>query len=325
MDFYRDVPRDFESNIAYRLKLRERCVADAGFRRAMWTACKEDVLFFFSAFCWLYEPRPRRDSTGRLLPKMIPFIPWEHQVPAIKEMRANLGFRDITVFKSRGEGFSWIAVLLALHDWLFDEMSKVGLVSNTEKKADDPGNMDSLMAKIDWEIEKLPSWMSGDRDVHWKRNLSEHSLVNLRNGSQINAFAATADAGRAGRYKWFLADELAFWAESVGRDFMEAIRESTDSRLAISTPNGASGVFYDTVHKPSNILKIRIHWTENSYKNRGLYRLSGNTTSAVDPKNNPLCRDYYQPSQEVIERWARLRAKGFKLEDSLRSPWYDEQ
>jgi len=282
--------------------------------------------------CWLFEPRTRRDKYGNVMPKMIPFIPWEHQIPAIQEMREYLGECDVTVFKSRGEGFSWISILLALHDWLFDDMSKVGLVSNTEKKADDPGNMDSLMAKLDWELTKLPMWLAGVKAgprvsaPDYERNLTKHSLVNLRNGAQINAFAATSDAGRSGRYKWFLEDELAFWETGVGRQFMESVRESTESRCSVSTPNGDNNVFYDMVHLPSgNNRLIRVHWTQNPSKNRGLYKIVDNIAVAVDPVNNPLLPQYDPPSQEVLDRWSRLRQKGFVLEKTLRSDWYDWQ
>lgn len=325
MTFYERVPRTFRENIAYRVRMRERAVCDTGFRRALIQACRDDVLFFFSAFCWLYEPRPRKGANGRELPKMIPFIPWEHQIPAVQHMVASLGYNDIAVFKSRGEGFSWISVLLALHNWLFEDMAKVGLVSNTEKKSDDPGNLDSLLAKVDWELSRLPEWMAGEKGVHWDRNKAEHSLVNLRNGSQINAFAATSDAGRAGRYKWFLCDELAFWDAGKDRKFMESVRESTDCRLAISTPNGNSGAFYDMVHVPSSTDRIRVHWVDNPYKNRGLYRVVNNKAIAVDPVNNPLTDGYDGPSFKVFERWSRLRNKGFRLEGHHRSPWYDLQ
>lgn len=321
--FYQNVPRDFAGNIAYRVALRERCVADADFRAAMTVACRADVLFFFSAFCWLFEPRPRFTKSGKRLPKMIPFIPWEHQEEPIRKLRETLGLDDMVVYKSRGEGLSWIAVLLALHDWLFDDMSKVGLVSNTEKKADDPGNMDSLMAKVDWELAKLPPWMAGEKDTHWKRNLADHSLVNLRNGSQINAFAATSDAGRSGRYKWFLADELGFWDRGKDREFMEAIRESTESRLAISTPAGSTGAFYDMVHVPSSTVRIRVHWSDNEYKNRGLYRMVSN--SPVAEAGHVLDPEYDRPSQRVLDLFSRLRAKGFRLDGGARSPWYDKQ
>lgn len=312
-------------NLEYRVKLRERCARDERFRKAIWQACKEDILYWFGSFCFLYEPRPRADALGNVLPKCIPFIPWEHQVPAVKAVSAVLGSKDICALKSRGEGFSWIAALLGLHDWIFDPLSKVGFVSNTELKADDPGNLDSLLAKIDWELVRLPKWMVGEKDVDWKRSLSDHSFVNLRNGAQLNSFAATADAGRGGRYKWFFADEMAAWDLGKDRKFLEAIRASTECRFVVSTPNGATGAFFDMVHVPSNAVQIRIHWTQNPYRNRGLYKILDGVPVPVDGKRNPIPVEYVGPGQEVKNLYSRLRAKGFRLEGKLRSPWYDNE
>lgn len=324
-DFYKDVPRGFEENLQYRIDVRTEAARNPKFRRAMMTACKHDFLFWCCAFVWLFEPRPRFGSDGRALPKMIPFIPWDHQIPVILDIKKYLGLRDIAVEKSRGEGMSWICILLALHDWLFDDMAKVGLVSNTEKKADDPGNMDSLMAKIDWELTKLPRWMAGTPGVDWTRNKSDHSLVNHRNDSQINAFAATADAGRAGRYKWFGPDELAHWDSPKDSDFMTSISGSTDSRLVISTPNGSSGAYYNFVHTPSNAIRLKLHWSQNNYKSRGLYTFERGVPVAVDPVNNPLPTEYTPPSQGVLDMFSQLRQKGFRLEGKTRSPWYDQE
>lgn len=325
-DFFDSVPTTFAANLEYRLKLRERAAKDAGFRRAMLQACKQDVLFFFSAWCWVYEPRIRFGKDGKRLPKTMPFIPWEHQIPVIREVDANLGLRDIGVIKSRVQGMSWIALLFAVRDWIFEQGSKVGLVSNTEANADTPGNMDSLLAKVDWEIFHLPKWMVGERDVDWKRNLNEHSLVNLRNFSQINAFAATGNAGRGGRYKWFLADELAFWDFGAGARLMESIRSSTECRLVISTPNGSSGVYYNFMHAPSsNLVRLKLRWQDNPTLNRGMYEIKGGVPVAVDPIHNPLPPHYNPPTKSVLDMFSGIRRKGFKLEGRVRSPWYDNE
>lgn len=337
MDLYRSVPKTLAANLEYRVKLRKRAAVDPGFRRAMLTASKHDFIFWLNAFAFLYEPRTRFGSDGKQLPKIIPFITWPHQDPVILEIRKYLGSRDIGIEKSRGEGMSWIGVLLALHDWLFDAHSKIGLVSSTELKADDPGNLDSLMAKIDWELTKLPRWMAGEKDVDWKRNLASHSLVNYRNCAQINAFAATADTGRSGRYKWFMPDELAFWDRGKDSAFMASIRGATDSRLVVSTPNGSDGEYYSYMHTPSNVVKLTLDWKDNPTRNRGLYELRNNVPVAVDPVNNPLTIPYQHPSEKLIERecgefesvldvFSRLTIKGFKLDGKkLRSPWYDNE
>lgn len=324
-DFYSTVPKGLQENLVKRVEWRTRAAKDAGFRRAVITACKHDFLYFLNGWSWLYEPRPRFGSDGRKLPTIIPFITWPHQDPVIREVRKHLGTRDIGIEKSRGEGMSWIGILLAMHDWLFDPGSKVGLVSNTEKKADDPNNMDSLGAKIDWELVRLPKWMAGEKDRDYKRNLADHSWVNLRNASQINAFAATSDAGRAGRYKWFLPDELAFWERGQDSKFMTSIRGSTESRLVISTPNGNEGEYYQYMHTPSNVVRLTLDWKDNPTRNRGLYTLVNDKPVAVDAVNNPLLPEYAPPSEAVLTMLSRLRNKGFTLDKRKRSAWYDNE
>jgi hypothetical protein len=326
-DYYSDVPLDLAGNLAFRLDLRRRCAKSASLRAAVMEACRTDVMFWLAAFCWLYEPRVRFDDNGRRLPKQIPFIPWDHQPAIIREIKKNLGVIDIGVEKSRGEGLSWIALLLALHDWLFNPLSKVGIVSRNEAMADTPGNMDSLLAKLDWELTKLPKWMVGTRNTDWCRNRADHSLVNLRNDAQINAFASTADAGHAGRYEWFFCDEMALWDAGKDTAFLNGLRETTYCRLVVSTPQGPTGAYYEFMHNPSGaIVRIRVHWSQNNSKNRGLYKLDKEGVPiATDPENKPLPSHYSPPSQDVLDLYSRLRAKGFVLGARLRSPWYDQQ
>lgn len=324
-EFYDQVPRDRGANLQYRLDVRRRAAKDRGFARACQVACRHDVLFWLSAFCWVYEPRVIFDASGHILPKMVPMIPWPHQEPVILELRKQLGVRDVGVEKSRGEGLSWIAVLMALHDWLYDDMAKIGMASKDELSADDPNNMDSLFAKIDWELAKLPSWMAGKKDADWVRNLSAHSLVNRRNGAQINAFASKATTSVGGRYKWFFIDELAKWDAGKDEDFMTAVRSTTNSRLIVSTPEGTTNAYYKFMHTPSNAVRLRVHWSQNPAKNRGLYRFEKGAPVAVDPASNPLPACYDPPDQDVLEMFYDLRARGYKLEGMERSPWYDQE
>lgn len=324
-NFYRLVPKDPEKNLRYRLNLRRRASKDVKFRRKMQAACKADCLFWINSFCYLYEPRPRFHPNGKRKSTMIPAITWEHQDPVVLECKKWLGICDVGVEKARGEGMSWLALLMALHEWLYWPGSKIGVVSKDEITADDPGNMDSLMAKLDWELTRLPKWMVGVQDSDWTRNKTEHSLVNFRTGCQINAFAATKNAGRAGRYTWFLCDELGFWNRPQDDRFLESIRSSTDSRLFVSTPNGTDGAYYRVMHAPSNMKKMVLDWKQNPYRNRGLYRLERGKPVAVDPENNPLPKHYDPPTREVLEMFVRLRDKGFVLEKGERSPWFDNE
>jgi hypothetical protein len=273
----------------------------------------------------VYEPRPRFDSRGKRLPNQLPFITWPHQDPAILEIRKNLGLRDIGADKSRGEGVSWFCLGMGIQDWLFEPGAKIGLVSSTEKKADDPGNMDSLLAKMDWELTLLPQWMTGEKDVDWTRSISEHSFVNKRNGAQLNAFAAVGGAGRGGRYTWFFMDELAEWQRGPDERVMASTAHATESRLVVSTPCGNEGAYYNFMHSPSNMVRVTLDWKDNPTRNRGLYRIEKGVAIAVDAVNNPLPASYTPPTQDILDMWSRLRKKGFVLENKVRSPWYDVQ
>lgn len=332
-DFYKAIPKEIEANLAWRIDMRRKAAKDAGLRRAIAAACKHDILYFFNGWCWLHEPRPRFDSRGRELPKVFPFLTWSHQDEKFVEIRKALGIRNIVVEKCRGEGLTWFMCLAALQDWLFNEETSVGLVSSTEAKSDTPGNMGSIMAKIDWELTKLPSWMVGvkGKDRHagdWYRNLSNHSLVNHRRSNQINAFAASPDTGRGDRYTWFGLDEHASdeWKqENKDEKVLEALGGTTDSILSISTPKGAYGAFHRIMHAPNGDLKVHIDWRMNPSKNRGLYRMVDGVPVAEDPINNPLPPHYNPPTKEVTDLFSRLRKNGYDLDSKTRSPWLDRE
>lgn len=329
MDFYESVPKDLVENLRYRVAIRKQCEKDSRLRKAVMAACREDVLYFFSAWCWLHEPRPMLDEEGNLLPEVIPFIPWPHQVDLIRTIRENLGFKDIGVEKARGEGMSWIALMMALHDWTFaipgTRMISIGIVSRTMEMADTPGDMNSLMPKLDWELERLPKWMVGVKDVDYKRLAKDHTLRNLRNNSLISAYASTGEVGSGGRYTWWLIDELSKFPPGNDADALTSTQASTKSRLIIGTPYGSEGAYYDVMHQPSSMIKLTLKWEDNPTRNRGLYRMVHEAPVAIDPINNPLPPCYTPPDFDTMNMLLRLRRNGFKLEKGLRSPWYDTE
>ena len=316
--------KEYAQNIRLRVKYLKRASEDFTFQKALLKACKEDVLFFFNCFCWLYEPRPKKIK-GKKMPMVIPFITWEHQDPVIISARNTLGFDDVGIEKSRGEGASWIFILLALHDWLFQPMSAIGFISRTEMAVDNPDDPDSLMWKLDWELTKLPPWMAGERDKDYMRNVSRHILKNLRNGSQVVGYTATGDVTTGGRKYWIMFDELAKFPRPADTHAMASTQHVTESRALISTPKGAEGEYYRIMHAPSNMVKLVLDWKQNETRNKGLYKLEHGVPVAADSKENPLAAEYSPPNQEVLDMFSRLRQNGFKLENKLRSPWYDRQ
>ena len=329
VDFYEMVPKGFTENVRFRVNLRKACQTDAGLRKAMMDRCREDVLFFFSAFAWLHEPRPMKDDQGRELPEIIPFIPWLHQEPVIRTCRQYLGYEDIGVEKSRGEGMTWIALLLALHDWIFalpgSRMVKINVVSRNLEKADTAGDMDSLLEKVVWELDQLPTWMAGVKGTDWQRNISNHTVLNYRNKCVIAAYPATGEVGSGGRATYWIVDELSKFRPGEDEDALTSTQATSHSRLFIGTPYGSEGAYHRIMHEPSAMKKLVLKWQDNPTRNRGLYQMVRNVPVAIDPASNPLPPHYNPPNQEVTELFARLRKKGFRLERGLRSPWYDHE
>lgn len=327
-ELWRDVPKDPLENLLYREELRDHARRDPRLQAAIRTACRDDILYYFNAWCWLFEPRPEKDEvTGKDKPMIIPFITWDHQDPVIVDTYEKLGYEDIGWNKTRGEGASWIACHFADHDWTFLDMATVGMVSRNEKYADNPEDSDSLFWKIDFQISMLPRWMVGTKDIDWKRSLTNHTLYNLRNGSMIAAYAATGDVASGGRKRWFLMDELAKFPKPADQDAMASTQPVTNSRLIVSTFKGAFGAYYDlmTDFENNSMLRCVLDWRDNKTKNRGLYRLINGVPVAVDPVNNPLLPNYDPPTPEVVRRWSSLRKRGFNLENNTRSEWYDKE
>lgn len=320
-DFYKRVPLTLKENLLYRRKLLLRAETDLEFRNALIGACAHDPAFFMATMCWIFEPRPR-EVNGVALPTKIPFIPWPHQLPAILEIDKHLGKEDIAMEKARGEGASWMGVFFAVKDFLFKPMASVGVVSKDENSVDTPDNTDSIFWKIDWELSCLPPWMMRSKP---KRNLTYHTILNPDNGANISGFACTGNVASGGRKTWFFIDELSKFPHGPDADSMASTQHVTDSRLIVATPFGTSGEYYRIMHEPSSMVKIILDWKDNPTKNRGLYRLTNGVPVAVDKENNPLPSNYDPPDKLVSALLSRLRRKGFKLDGTIRSPWYDHE
>lgn len=79
------------------------------------------------------------------------------------------------------------------------------------------------------------------------------------------------------------------------------------------------------MHDDSNMVKVILDWKDNNTRNRGMYKWVDGTAVAVDPDRNPLPANYDPPDEYVVKMIGRLRRRGFKIENKLRSPWYDNE
>lgn len=345
-DYIAKVPKTRKENLQFRQRLYQRCAKSHELRQAMISACRSDTLFFFNAFCWVYEPRPGMPcGTGK-----IPFITWPHQDRAILVMDENWGLNDIRFWKTRGEGATWLVTMRVLKDWIFDDPwnpGAFGLVSRNEDTVDSPDDPDSLMWKLDWELKQLPRWMvPGDNGI--SRKVSEHSLKNKLNDSTVIGYSASEDVGSGGRKRVFFMDELAkFGSFRKGADYaaMASTFPVTECRIVVSTPKGTANAYHDAIIEDVDVEQydvtrkvlteddhksfrekslVVLHWTDNPIRNRGLFYVSksGEIQEVDKEKYGELDQEYvssFSSTREMLEK------KGFRVLDSVRSPWYDRQ
>ena len=305
MSLYNQVPKTLKENLQYRKDLISW--ADTRVRqRSIWTACKQDILFFINVFCWLYEPRTSRlrGTTSNV----IPFITYGYQDEAFLEMQEALGYRDVGVEKSRDLGATWMFLTLFFHSWVFEDFSSFGIMSRTADLVDKPGKKDTLFWKLDFLLRGegrkggLPKWMR-PKDVYRSVMLME----NRDNGSTFEGATTTEDAFRGGRKKAIALDEFAAFPSGADYEAQNATQHATDCRVFVSTPKGSAGAYYDVMHTPSSMVKIIMDWKKHPDRSIGLYTSDDKNLEIID-------KDYVFPG-----------GYNFVLDGKVRSPYYDNE
>lgn len=314
LPYYSLVPTDRRENLKWRLKVCRRAMVDAEFRADVLQMCKDDPIFWVQLFCFVYEPRANKNSKYKA--RVLPFILWPHQVRVAQEILACWGGRDVLIEKSRAEGASWLTLMLGLHSWLFDPLFTMGPISKDADSVDKRGDMSAQMPKLDWQLGRLPSWM---RPQGFKplRHRTDFKLMNPDNGSIITGYAATGDAASGGRTTVFMMDELAKFPKGSDYEVLDSTQAVTDCRVFVSTPKGDVGAFFDKAHDGETV-KVLLDWKENPTKNAGLYRVDEGQIVELSP-----IEPAYREQLHDIHR--RLEEKGFRIEKTVRSEWYNTQ
>lgn len=273
------------------------CERSKEHKNRQWSICARDPLYWLNVFGYIFEPRTK---------SALPFITYGIQDIAILKMNASIGECDVILDKSRDMGASWCALALLTWHWLFSpDDCKFLLASRKRELVDSLGNPDTLFSKVDYLLKWLPNWMKPkDHD----RKL--YHMLNPWNGSTIDGDATTGDLGRAGRRLVVLMDEAAFFPIEEGYRAESSTRSTTATRWWISTPNGASGVFYDLVSQDysEEAVRITMHWSSHPVKRRGLYTTNPNGSLKIIDENYN-----YPPNYQFI------------LDGRNRSPWYDKE
>ncbi len=292
-DFISQVPKKLDENLKWRAKLYGVALKDLPFQAAMRDACSKDPLFWFSGFCFTYDPRIEP------FPKL-PFILYDFQEEGILDILKAIGSHDLLIEKSRDVGLSWMCVGALTWAWLFRSMQSFLFVSRVEDYVDQAGNPKALMWKMDFLLEHMPKWLM-PVGFSWTEHRRKMHRENPENGSVIDGESTNKRVGRGDRRTAILLDEFA--AVEHGQSVLNATRDVTRCRLFNSTPEGVANAFYDMTQ--TGIRKLRIHWSQHPVKSKGLYTTDdAGKLKVLDQGGYP---DGYKPI----------------LDGKLRSPWYD--
>lgn len=254
----------------YQIKLKERLkIQDAGnrspeARKNIFYLCQQPddpaagCIFFIENFGWT--------ASTKMHIKNLPFVLFDYQKRAIRKIVENIDTgKDLFIEKSRDMGVSWmVGCYISLWYWMFVEGSNILLGSYKEKEVDNK-TIDSLFGKIDYAIFNLPDWMI-PQGFKLNKHRTKLKLLNPSNGNAITGDTMNPQFARGSRKTVVMFDELSFW--DYAKDAWESAGESTNCRIAMSTPQGYN--FYAMLRE-TGIDVLTLHWREHPLKDEQWY------------------------------------------------------
>ena len=134
--------------------------------------------------------------------------------------------------------------IFALWMCCFQEDKKILIVANKEKTALE------FINRIKLAFENLPKWLKpGVEEGGWNK-----SKITFANGSSIEGCSTSADSARGFSGSCLILDEIAFVPNNIQTALWSSVYPTISSSkktkcMLISTPNGASGIFFDIYTK----------------------------------------------------------------------------
>ena len=258
-------PKEMLANLDFRDAMIHWGSEKSSNAEQLWLRCARDPFFYSDTFVYTFDPR----LTSNL--RIIPFILYEFQEDALmKIIDAICGTperdpHDILIKKSRDMGASWVNLLAFEHLWHFFGMYNFKFLSRKEDLVDATDDPDSLMWKIDFIHVYLPGWLLPQIE---RKSMN---ITNIDNGSVIVGESTNKRAGRGGRQSAMLLDEFAAVEHATAASILSATADVTNCRILNSTPEGASGGFFNRHESMPKEDIITMHWSIHPVKNKGLY------------------------------------------------------
>ena len=301
---YLDVPKEPLANQRFRLSLLRKCVQDPLVAAGVKELCRRDILFWINCFCWTYDPRKIQDGQS----PHIPWITWPYQDEVILKIKANFGKRRIGIQKARDMGATWMCLGVCGHEWQFEEGRSIMVMSRNERLVDWLGSTDTLFSKLDYLIERQPSFLL-PRYSRDKLNYTNHDQKCNLTGS-----STTEEAGRGGRRTTFFIDEFDFFKTAESHEVISAVSNNTNCVLMNSTFKGSNGAFSSQM-KRTDIVKIALPWTLHPEHAAGI---------TYSPQGKPTSPWYEEKSRDLVLK--KLIARELDMDESAASgQFFDEE
>lgn len=254
-EWHKSVPRDLEGNLAFREHWLRRCNASKRVRTSTIEAYRNDFGFAVNFGAWQFNPKKFDQRVG-------PFITWPSQDRAWRKIFdcVEQG-RDLVVEKSREEGASWLCVMGM--DWLASTQERMQfLMVSRIAELVDGHTPDALFWKIDFLHDHLPEWLRPKVE-----RLKMHIGYKGTN-STVTGMASTGDFAVGGRATAIFMDE--FGKMKNAQEAYDRSADTSSCRIFNFTHTGPDTAAY-RLSERDEVDKVRLHWSENPWKRRGLY------------------------------------------------------
>lgn len=325
------------ANIAYRKYVRELCRTNLDARATIMEICRRDPLYFANVFCNVEEPRRGQRSI------IYPFITYEFQDAFLADVFACLGVCNHQTLKSRDTGWSFgIMGVVLPHQFCFADGPKYTVASSDKEMVESTENPDTLMAKFDFNMSRLPWWMVGEYTPTLSSHKQLYHRFNPTTRVVITGAATKSDISRGGRRTTIFPDEAATWGIKEGYEMMAAMVPATDSIIMGSTPKGNAGSFRDTWQdKHSAWFKAELKWEDHPRYREGMYcstdgeleiiddefwgrdgslwhRMVSNERVGFDRESYPFILDGLLRSPAIDDAWLRLNSPSLMAQEYYR-------
>lgn len=259
--------------------------------------------------------------------KRIPFKLFPHQ---IKTLESYENYQNVITMKTRQMGFTTFSGAWVAQKMMTNNNYQVLIISKT--MLDTEKFIDEIKTIINEVIEEYP-WLC--KGYHVKHN-NKRSFKLKETNSLLIGQSTTANAGRGfSAINCVIIDEVAF----VDRNSPEKMKEIVASTgpaltsvqgkfIAISTPKGQSGWYYETymnAHKKGFRI-VDAHWMEHPTYKKGAYQWIKDDEHEEGGYLKFLTEDW---PEEVFDKDLGMFVKvskdkyQFTLDGKIRSPWYD--